>query len=249
VLSAGSRISDLKYKLATIELLNLAKNYYTYRELSQIVELPETVLSRYVKGHVLPTMDRALYINKTLQKIMRLEAEIQQRLHFDESGYFDGSKLTSDTLLLERGVQNAINSFAGTRITKVLSTGDGLPLASLLAHRLGVKLVIAKGGREVGIREYFEETYIPSGTGIIVSLYVPRDALRRGDGVLVIDSVISTGEIQMALARIVQRAKAEVVGAYALVSCSTDSNLKLGQVLHCPVEIVYCLGEKPLQRI
>ena len=42
---AGSRISDLKYKLMTIELLNLAKNYYTYRELAQIIGLPETVLS------------------------------------------------------------------------------------------------------------------------------------------------------------------------------------------------------------
>jgi adenine/guanine phosphoribosyltransferase-like PRPP-binding protein len=249
MLSAGSRISDLKYKLSTIELLNLAKNYYTYRELSQIVALPETVLSRYVKGHVLPTMDRALYINKTLQKIMRLEAEVQQRLHFDESGYFDGSKLTSDTLLLERAVQHAINTFAGTRITKVLSTEDGVPLASLLAHRLGVKLVIAKSGKEVGIREYFEETYIPNGSGIIVSLYVPRDAFRRGDGVLTVDNVIGTGETQMALARIVQRAKGEVIGVYALVSYGTDSRLKVGQVLHCPIEIVYCLGEKPLQRI
>jgi hypothetical protein len=72
-LDGGSRISDLKYKLMTIELLNLAKNYYTYRELSQIIGLPDTVLSRYVKGHVLPTMDRALYINKTMQKIMPLE--------------------------------------------------------------------------------------------------------------------------------------------------------------------------------
>ena len=71
----GSRISDLKYKLMTIELLNLAKNYYTYRELAQIIGLPETVLSRYVKGHVLPTIDRAQNINRTLQKIMRLEGE------------------------------------------------------------------------------------------------------------------------------------------------------------------------------
>jgi hypothetical protein len=59
-LDGGSRISDLKYKLMTIELLNLAKNYYTYRELSQIIGLPDTVVSRYVKGHVLPTIDRAL---------------------------------------------------------------------------------------------------------------------------------------------------------------------------------------------
>ena len=64
---AGSRILDLKYKLMTIEMLNLAKSYYTYRELSQLIGLPETVLSRYVKGHVLPTIERAEAMNKILQ--------------------------------------------------------------------------------------------------------------------------------------------------------------------------------------
>ena len=112
-MDGGSRISDLKYKLMTIELLNLAKNYYTYRELSQVMGLPDTVLSRYVKGHVLPTMDRALHINKTMEKVMGLEAEIQLRIRFDDSGYFDNTRLISDPLLLERAVQHAVNRFRG----------------------------------------------------------------------------------------------------------------------------------------
>src|SRR5439155_21765900 len=113
-----SRILDLKYKLMTIELLNLAKKRYTYRELSQMVNLPKTVLSRYVKGHVLPTADRAEEINKTLQKYMSLEREMQDRIHFDELGYFDNTAIISDTMLLERAVQNAVTEFAGQRITK-----------------------------------------------------------------------------------------------------------------------------------
>src|SRR5207245_2143935 len=75
-----SRILDLKYKLQTIELLNLAKEQYTYRELSGILHLPETVLSRYVKGHVLPTAERAEEINRTLQKYMSLEKELYNKL-------------------------------------------------------------------------------------------------------------------------------------------------------------------------
>ena len=213
VLRAGSRISDLKYKLMTIELLNLAKNYYTYRELAQIIGLPETVLSRYVKGHVLPTIDRAQNINRTLQKIMRLEGEIQQRIRFDEAGYFDNTKLISDTLLLERAVQHAVNAFAGMRITKILAAAvDGVPLAALLAHRLGVGLIIAKKSREVGVREFIEEIYIPAKTAMMVSLYVPRDALRKGDCVLIVDDVIDSGETQIALTRIVQKAKARSYG-------------------------------------
>lgn len=249
-MDGGSRISDLKYKLMTIELLNLAKNYYTYRELSQIIGLPDTVLSRYVKGHVLPTMDRALYINKTMQKIMRLEAEIQLRIRFDDSGYFDNTRLISDPLLLERAVQHAVNRFAGTRITKILSPAvDGVPLAVILAHRLGVKLVIAKNTREVGVSAFFEEVYVPARSAIVLSLYVPRDALRRGDCVLIVDDVLDSGEKQMALARIIQKAKAEVTGIYALIGLNTDWKTKMEQVLQCPVEIVHHIGEKPLQRV
>jgi len=248
-LDGGSRISDLKYKLMTIELLNLAKNYYTYRELSRIIGLADTVLSRYVKGHVLPTMDRALYINKTLEKIMRLEAEIQLRIRFDDSGYFDNTSLISDPLLLERAVQHAVNRFAGTRITKILTSAvDGIPLAILLAHRLGVKLVIAKKTREVGVNEFIEETYTPYKSAVVFSLYAPRDALRRGDCVLIVDDVVDTGETQMALARIVQRAKGEVTGIYALIGLSTDGETKMEHALHCPVEIIHHIDEIPLQR-
>lgn len=242
----GSRILDLKYKLMTIELLNLAKNYYTYRELAQIIGLPETVLSRYVKGHVLPTIDRAQSINRTLQKVLRLESELQQRIKFDELGYFDNTGIISDTLLMERAVQNAINKFAGKRVTKILTAAvDGIPLATLVAHRLGVGLVMAKKTREVGVREFIEEVYIPAKTAMMMSLYVPRDALKKGDCVLIVDDIIDSGETQRALIRIAQKAKAEVTGIYALISIGHEWKSKIEQVAKLPVEIVLPVTKKP----
>ncbi len=245
-MKAGSRILDLKYKLMTIELLNLAKNYYTYRELAQIIGLPETVLSRYVKGHVLPTIDRAQSINKTLQKVLRLESELQQRIRFDELGYFDNTGIISDTLLMERAVQNAINKFAGKRVTKILTAAvDGIPLATLLAHRLGVGLVLAKKTREVGVREFIEEVYIPAKTAMMMSLYVPRDALKKGDCILIVDDIIDSGETQRALIRIAQKAKSEVTGIYALISIGHEWKSKIEQVANVPVEVVLPVTKKP----
>lgn len=242
----GSRILDLKYKLMTIELLNLAKNYYTYRELAQIIGLPETVLSRYVKGHVLPTIDRAQSINRTLQKVLRLESELQQRIKFDELGYFDNTGIISDTLLMERAVQYAINKFAGRRVTKILTAAvDGIPLATLVAHRLGVGLVMAKKTREVGVREFIEEVYIPAKTAMMMSLYVPRDALKKGDCILIVDDIIDSGETQRALIRIAQKAKAEVTGIYALISIGHEWKSKIEQVAKLPVEVVLPVTKKP----
>lgn len=242
---AGSRVTDLKYKLMVTELLNLAKDYYTYRELSQLIGLPETVLSRYVKGHVLPTIDRAQNINKKLDTVMRIESEIQKRIRFDDLGYFDNTKVISDTMLLERAVQQVVNKFAGQRVTKVLTPEtDGIPLAALLAHRLGVALVIAKKAREVGVGEFIEELYIPSRSAMIMSFYVPRSMFRKGDCVLIVDDVIDSGETQRALISLVRKAKSEVTGIYALMSIGKEWRNKIEDVVNCPIEVAYEVPQK-----
>jgi purine operon repressor len=234
-----SRILDLKYKLMTIELLNLAKQRFTYRELSAMVHLPETVLSRYVKGHVLPTAERAEEINKTLQKYMSLDRELLERIHFDEGGYFDNTAIIGDTMLLERAVQHAVGKFAGKRVTKIMTAAvDGIPLATLLAHRLGVGLLVAKKAREVGVREFIEEIFVPPKTAVVLSLFVPRDAIKKTDCVLIVDDIIDSGETQRAMMKIIQKAKAEVIGIYALVSIGSDWKARIESAGNVPVEVV-----------
>lgn len=245
-----SRILDLKYKLMTIELLNLAKKRYTYRELSSMVHLPETVLSRYVKGHVLPTADRAEDINKTLQKYMSLERELQERIHFDDLGYFDNTSIINDTMLLERAVQHAVSRFGGKRITKVMTAAvDGIPLATLLAHRLGVGLIVAKKGREVGVREFIEEVFVPARTAMMMSLFVSRDAIKRGDSILIADDIIDSGETQRAMMKIALKAKAEITGIYALVAVGNDWRPRIESVGNVPVEVATALVKKELPGI
>src|SRR6266567_3760459 len=198
-----SRILDLKYKLQTIELLNLAKEQYTYRELSGILHLPETVLSRYVKGHVLPTAERAEEINRTLQKYMSLEKELHERIKFDDLGYFDNTGIINDTMLLERAVQQAVGKFAGKRVNKVMTAAvDGVPLATLLAHRLGTRLIVAKQSREVGVRE-----------------------------------IIDSGETQRAMMKVILKARAEVIGIYALIAIGNEWKSRIESVGNVPVEI------------
>jgi adenine phosphoribosyltransferase len=234
-----SRILDLKYKLMTIELLNLAKQRFTYRELSAMVHLPETVLSRYVKGHVLPTAQRAEEINKTLQRYMSLDKELLERIKFDDGGYFDNTAIIGDTLLLERAVQHAVGKFAGKRVTKIMTAAvDGIPLATLLAHRLGVGLLVAKKAREVGVREFIEEIFVPPKTAVVLSLFVPRDAIKKTDCVLIVDDIIDSGETQRAMMKIIQKAKAEVIGIYALVSIGTDWKARIESAGNVPVEVV-----------
>lgn len=236
-MSTRTHLHDLKFRLMTIELLRTAKKHFTYRELAQRTGLPVTVLSRYVKGHVLPTTKRAKNIWNILAKIVNLEEEIRSRLKFDELGYFDNTSIVGDLNLLQQAAQDALSKFAGRRITKIVTAAvDGIPLATAVASAFGVDLVIAKKSKEVGVQDFLEETYIPSNSAVMMALYVPRGIL-KGESVLIVDDVIRTGETQRALINLVGRAKAEVTGIFALIAVGDDWD-KMEPPPRCPTEII-----------
>ena len=176
----STRTEDLRFRLATVELLRMAKKQYTYKRLQEETNLPVTVLSRYVKGHVLPNMKRAQEIWKALSRIIDLEGEIKRRLKWDNNGFFDNTLVIGDMSLLSQAANYAIARFAGRRITKVLTPAvDGIPLATLVAKALGVNVVIAKPMREAGVSAFIEETYTLNGSGRTMTLYIPKNAIRR----------------------------------------------------------------------
>lgn len=234
-----THLSDLKFRMMTIELLKTAKKHYTYRELSNRTKLPVTVLSRYVKGHVLPSSSRARSLWKTLEKIVGLEEELRKRIKFNDMGYFDNTSIISDIALLQQAAQYIFYRFAGRRITKVLTAAvDGIPLATIISEALGVNLIIAKNTKEVGVRTFYEESYIPGDSAMIMSLYIPRGLIRRGDSVLIVDDVVKTGETHRALVNLVTKSRAEAAGIFALVAIGDTWKPKIRETSDFPVEVV-----------
>ena len=244
-MSSRTHLHDLKFRMMTIDLLRMAKERFTYRELAQHTNLPVTVLSRYVKGHVLPTTNRAKSIWNSLEKLVSLEDEFRNRISFDDDGYFDNTNIVYDISLLSQGAQHALSKFAGRRITKVMTAAvDGVPLATMIAQSFGVNLVLAKNTKEVGVEDFIEESYIPSGSAVRMTLYVPKKSVKRGDSILIVDDVIRSGETQRALINLVGRARAEVAGIYALVGVGKDWREKIPTPTNCPCEVVLTLPSK-----
>lgn len=234
-----THLTDIKYRMMTIDLLRTAKKHYTYRELSTRTGLPVTVLSRYVKGHVLPSSSRARKIWKILEKLVGLEEELRRLIKFDENGYFDNTSIISDTALLQQGAQYVFLKFAGRRITKILTAAvDGIPLATIIAEVLGVNLIIAKKTKDVGIRDYIEETFIPGDSAMVMSLYIPRGTIKRGDSVLIVDDIIKSGETPKAMVNLVLKARAEVAGVYALIAVGDKWSGKIQGLHDFPLEVV-----------
>jgi adenine phosphoribosyltransferase len=235
----ATHTEDLKFRLATVELLKTAKRRYTYRELSGRTDLPVTVLSRYVKGHVLPNTSRAHVLWGALSKIVGLEAEFRRRIKFDSHGFFDNTQIIGDINLLDQAANYALARFAGKRITRVLTAAvDGVPLATMVAGALDVNIVIAKPSKEVGVLSFIEETYTLDVSGHTMTLYLPRDVIKKRDSVLVVDDVIKSGETQLALLNLVEKAKAEVSGIFAMVAVGDSWKQKMNIPQSCQVEVI-----------
>ncbi len=235
----STHAEDLKLRLMTIELLRTAKKRYTYRELSTKTGLPVTVLSRYAKGHVLPNAERAQKLWKTLKKLVGLEIELRRRVRFDDQGYFNNTMIIGDFNLLRQASHHALATFAGRRVTKILTAAvDGIPLATMVGDSLGVNFIIAKRGKEVGVPSFLEETYVLRDSGVTMTLYIPKGALKRRDSVLIVDDMIKTGETQAALVSLIQKARAEVAGIYSLIAVGEEWKEKINLPKNCPIEVV-----------
>jgi len=241
----STHAEDLKFRLMTIELLRSAKRRYTYRELSTKTGLPVTVLSRYAKGHVLPNTERARQLWKTLRRLVGLDVELRKRIQFNEEGYFDNTLIIGDFSILRQAANRALAKFAGRRVTKVLTAAvDGIPLATMVANSLGIDLIIAKRYKEVGVSAFLEETYVLKDSGVTMTLYLPKDALKRRDSVLIVDDVIKTGETQAALINLIQQAKAEVCGVYSLIAVGDEWQKRINVPDKSQVEAVIKLQPK-----
>jgi adenine phosphoribosyltransferase len=238
----STHADELKLRLMTIELLRTAKykRNITYRELASKTGLPVTVLSRYAKGHVLPNTARAKQLWKVLSKLVGLETELRNRIKFDEDGYFDNTDIIGDFNILQQAANHALANFAGKRVTKVLTAAvDGVPLGTMVANALGVNLVVAKRSKEVGVKVFLEETYIlGKDSGVTMTLYIPKDAVKKRDSVLVVDDMIKSGETQAALVNLIRKAKAEISGVFTLIAVGEEWKRKLKLSGECPIEVI-----------
>ncbi|MEM2446911.1 MAG: phosphoribosyltransferase family protein, partial [Candidatus Bathyarchaeia archaeon] len=110
--------------------------------------------------------------------------------------------------------------------------------ATMVANALGVNLVIAKRTKEVGVKEFLEETFALKDSGVTITLYVPKDAIKKRDSVLIVDDMIKTGETQAALVNLVRKAKAEVSGIFSLIAVGDEWRKKLKLPEDCPIEVI-----------
>lgn len=222
-------------RIRSVEYLKMLKREHTYAELSRMFDLPTTVLNRYIMGKVLPNEERALEFISFFRKRYSVQEEIKNRIKYDKEGYFDNSTILYDTLLLKEIAEQVAERFP--RAEKILtSETDGIPVACSIAVRLSVDAVYARKNKEVGITDYIEETYVPSSSGNLMSLYLPKNAIQKGEKILIVDDVIRSGETQNALIKLAERSGASIYGVFVIISIG-DVALEMGEHFYSLVNL------------
>jgi adenine/guanine phosphoribosyltransferase-like PRPP-binding protein len=244
-LSNATRYEYLKMQIRSVEFLRLAKEVYSYQELMKLTGIPITVLNRYVKGHILPSPDRATSILGKLEKGYDVTKHIKDRLGFDKGGFLDNTRIVSDTLLLRFIANHVVQKLAGRRVSKVLTVAvDGIPLAVHIADAFGVPFIYAKKEKEIGVSNFVEETYTVSRAGIQVSLYLPKGGIDKRDSVLITDDVVRSGEQLKALVNLARRSGAEIAAIFVLIAVGDRWKKEIDESSNYPIYSIVTLPEK-----
>jgi purine operon repressor len=244
-LISETRYEYLKMQIRSVEFLILAKQVYSYQELMQLTGIPITVLNRYVKGHILPSPERATSILKKLEKGYDVTRHIMDKLGFDKGGFLDNTKIVGDTLLLRFIANHVVQKLAGRRVSKVLTVAvDGIPLAVHIADAFGVPFIYAKKEKEIGVANFVEETYTVSRAGIQVSLYLPKNGIERRDSILITDDVVRSGEQLKALVNLARRSGAEIAAVFVLIAVGERWKKEIDENSEYPIYSILTLPEK-----
>lgn len=152
-----------------------------------------------------------------LQKAIREQGEVLARGTLKVDTFLNHQVDTP--LMVEIGRWLA-DTFRQEGPTKILTAEtSGIPPALMTAIALGVPLVFAKRALPVtmaGMLVHTETTMFPTKGGW-VDLFVSSEVLRPPDRVLIVDDFLASGQTILALLRICQKAKCQVVGVGAVI--------------------------------
>jgi adenine phosphoribosyltransferase len=239
-----SRGAEVKTRISSVELLATLKKSYSYRDLSSVLGLSAPILSRYVRGHVLPSAARSeKFIATFREKLLR--KMVTDLVKVSPDGSYDISAVVSNIGLLRQIAKVVYSEFGLVNVDKVLTMEvDGVPLAVEVAGEFNVNVAVARAEREVGVEDHLEQKVVYSPSSVKY-LFIPRTALKKGEHVLIVDDMVRTGITIEALSGLAEKAKCKVVGVLSIASLNSAMPKLKGRLgLTCQIESLVNLEQK-----
>jgi len=200
-----------------IELLHSMKKFFKFRELEKMLEISTPTLWRYIHNEIKPSPERAREIISRLLSPRVIES-LKSRLVSVEENVVNVYPLAYSVEVLTIASIDAYLWARNLEPTCVITIEtDGIPLATLIAKMLGVRLVVAKKRREVGFKHFLETSYMAYDPPEVITLYIPREVLPSDERVLIVDDLVRSGRTTRAIADLIRKSGSTPIGLYALL--------------------------------
>ncbi|MCH1771811.1 MULTISPECIES: phosphoribosyltransferase family protein [Metallosphaera] len=231
----GSKDRDLRDRLLAVDLLRELKNKYTYKELSRLLGLQESLLCRYVNGSTVPSEQQARdLISKVGQKGF-LHRFFQDKIRKFPDSFIDTSELLHYPSMLKILLETHVSRFED--VEKIVGiASNGIPFATIVATILDKPLIIVKKHKDSIHLTYVEES-VRESDSVVVSIYARKDFISKSDRVLIVDDVMRSGKTLLSTSKLVRKAGGRVAGALIIVAKRENIN----SINEFPMEVVFDL--------
>lgn len=209
---------DVDYAELVTEILVSLKKFLRFRELGNILGISIPTLWRYIHGDIKPSEERAKNMLLRLLSKDVIETMVPRILRVSDDDVVNLYTVAYNVDVLTYASIDAFLWGKDIGFTAVATVEvDGIPLATMIAKRLGTKLIVIKKRKEVGFERFIELSYITSMPPEVVTLYLPEGVIGYGDKVLVVDDLVRSGRTSGAVCELIRKSGAKPAGFYALI--------------------------------
>jgi len=226
-------------KLEFLSLLRIAREKYTLKQLSEILNIDIPTLSKYANYQLVPSVKR---INELMPKLLQIidpieelkQALLQKGFNFPELN----NVVNHNPHTLHYASIRLFYEALKAEFNKILTVeGGGLIIASTISLLTGKKMVYAIRG--IPSTDAISEEYIPLEVSRYPPKYkmyisIPRGSISRNDAVIIVDDISWTGGTVLTLYKLAVKQKASVKGVY-LLAIYRDTYNKLREAINIPI--------------
>ncbi|MEM4663477.1 MAG: phosphoribosyltransferase family protein [Desulfurococcaceae archaeon] len=215
-----SKADKMKLRLLSSEVLRHLKPVLSYRDISLITGLPESVLCRYVKGSIIPSFEQAVKILARISLSIDLGVILKDLVEREKSPVIDLLRVLKDPYIIRLLSIIIMLELVDKTITKVVATAEAvLPIATELSMEFRAPVLLVKRKSYPGV-QYFNISLMRSPKDV-ETLYLDKDLISRKDKVLVVADVVFTGKTLESVLQMLAKAKVEVVDCIVILGLGT----------------------------
>lgn len=215
----GTKYGRMKIRLLSIEVLRLLKPSLSYKLLSRITGIQESVLCRYVRGNIIPSYEQAVNILARVSLSIDYDYLLRQLVEEEKSNIIDLSRVLKDPYIVRLLSITLMLKLIDRNITKILATAESvLPIATLLGIELNAQVVSVKKKAYPGVQYY--SSIIPRSPKDTDVIYLDRDLINRRDVLFILADVVYSGRTLESILNMVEKARATVDSVVVILSLS-----------------------------